>query len=164
MRAVEQLASGTAAAGKSSLDRWENMTQWSEDLVQRAQALFQESGAAGSSSNNRSRSSSTCEPETETTTTTTTEQPLSLSLIQSKCRELEARIQELATCRDEANASEHKVRRGLYRLATGRMTLDEVIKVRYVTFHSCTFHCILLHCIAVQCVCLFDSTQKYVFM
>eukprot|EP00978_Attheya_sp_CCMP212_P009551 scaffold22602_cov44-Attheya_sp.AAC.1 len=137
MRAVEQLASGAAgggaaaAAGKSSLDRWENMTQWSEDLVQRAQALFPESGAAGSNSrsNSSSHSSSPCgEPETETTTIITTEQPLSLSLLQSKCRELEARIQELATCRDEANASEHKVRRGLYRLATGRMTLDEVIK------------------------------------
>jgi E3 ubiquitin-protein ligase BRE1 len=48
--------------------------------------------------------------------------------LKSQCRDLEARIAELVTTRDEAVSSDRKVRRGLYRLAAGRMNLDEVLK------------------------------------
>lgn len=51
-----------------------------------------------------------------------------VAFLQSQCRDLEARIAELVTTRDEAVSSDRKVRRGLYRLAAGRMKLDEVLK------------------------------------
>jgi hypothetical protein len=51
-----------------------------------------------------------------------------VALLKSQCRDLEARIAELVTTRDEAVSSDRKVRRGLYRLAAGRMNLDEVLK------------------------------------
>jgi len=51
-----------------------------------------------------------------------------VAFLQSQCRDLEARIAELATTRNEAVLSDRRVRRGLYRLAAGRMKLDEVLK------------------------------------
>ena len=48
--------------------------------------------------------------------------------LQQTCRELEARIAELATTRDEAVDSDRRVRRGLYRLSAGRMDIEEVLK------------------------------------
>lgn len=51
-----------------------------------------------------------------------------VATLKSQCRDLEARITELANTRDEAVASDRRVRRGLYRLAAGRMKLDEVLK------------------------------------
>lgn len=51
-----------------------------------------------------------------------------ISLLKSKCRDYEVRVTELAKSRDEALESERKVRRGLYRIASGRMKLEEVLK------------------------------------
>lgn len=51
-----------------------------------------------------------------------------IATLESQCRSLEARIKELAITRDEAVESDRRVRRGLYRLAAGRMKLDEVLK------------------------------------
>ena len=51
-----------------------------------------------------------------------------VAALKSQCRDLEARMAELATTRDEAVSSDRRVRRGLYRLAAGRMKLDEVLK------------------------------------
>jgi E3 ubiquitin-protein ligase BRE1 len=51
-----------------------------------------------------------------------------VAALKGQCRVLEARIAELATTRDEAINSDRRVRRGLYRLASGRMKLEEVLK------------------------------------
>lgn len=51
-----------------------------------------------------------------------------VAALKGQCRELEARMAELATTRDEAVNSDRRVRRGLYRLASGRMKLEEVLK------------------------------------
>lgn len=51
-----------------------------------------------------------------------------ISELQSLCRDYEAQIDELSKARDDLTESERKVRRGLYRLAAGRMKLDEVLK------------------------------------
>lgn len=51
-----------------------------------------------------------------------------VAALKGQCRELEARVAELATTRDEAINSDRRVRRGLYRLASGRMKLEEVLK------------------------------------
>ena len=51
-----------------------------------------------------------------------------VTALQSKIRDYEERITELAKSRDEAVESDRKVRRGLYRLSAGRMKLDEVMK------------------------------------
>jgi hypothetical protein len=40
----------------------------------------------------------------------------------------ESKLEEMANARNEAAASERRVRRGLYRLASGRMTVEEVLK------------------------------------
>lgn len=51
-----------------------------------------------------------------------------LSALQAKCRDYEARIAELVKSRDDAATSDRRVRRGLYRLSAGRMTLADVMK------------------------------------
>jgi len=40
----------------------------------------------------------------------------------------ESKLEEMASARNEAAASERRVRRGLYRLASGRMTMEDVLK------------------------------------
>lgn len=48
--------------------------------------------------------------------------------LENSIREHETSLAELAHARDEASASERRVRRGLYRLASGRMEMKEVLK------------------------------------
>ena len=52
-----------------------------------------------------------------------------IATLELTCQELELKIQELARAREEANVSERKVRRGLYRVAGGRMKIEEVLQV-----------------------------------
>jgi hypothetical protein len=56
-----------------------------------------------------------------------------LSELQNSCVELENQLEELAHARDEAYESERRVRRALYRLASGRLKLGEVVQVRRTT-------------------------------
>ena len=51
-----------------------------------------------------------------------------VATLKGQCRELKVRMAELATTRDEAIDSDRRVRRGLYRLAAGRMKLEEVLQ------------------------------------
>lgn len=51
-----------------------------------------------------------------------------VATLKGQCRELEVRMAELAMTRDEAVNSDRRVRRGLYRLAAGRMKLEEVLR------------------------------------
>jgi hypothetical protein len=48
--------------------------------------------------------------------------------LQSRLQDADTRIAELAATKDEAVESDRRVRRGLYRLAAGRMQLPEVLK------------------------------------
>jgi len=52
-----------------------------------------------------------------------------IATLENRCGELSVRIDELIKARDDAAASEKRVRRGLYRLASGRMKLAEVLEV-----------------------------------
>jgi hypothetical protein len=49
-------------------------------------------------------------------------------LLKSELESSESKFEEMAHARNEASTSERRVRRGLYRLASGRMTMDEVLK------------------------------------
>jgi hypothetical protein len=51
-----------------------------------------------------------------------------ISKLESEILSTESKLEEMANARNEAAASERRVRRGLYRLATGRMTVEEVLK------------------------------------
>lgn len=51
-----------------------------------------------------------------------------VATLESELRSTESKLEEMATARNEAAASERRVRRGLYRLASGRMTMEEVLK------------------------------------
>lgn len=53
-----------------------------------------------------------------------------IAKLTNNCQDLEEKMVDLAKDRDVAKNSERKVRRGLYRVATGRMKIDEVLKVR----------------------------------
>jgi len=55
-----------------------------------------------------------------------------IALLQNNCQDLEAKLSDLSTDRDIAKDNERKVRRGLYRVASGRMKITEVLKVRYI--------------------------------
>jgi len=57
-----------------------------------------------------------------------------LSLLQNSCVELENQLEEMAHARDEANDSERRVRRALYRLASGRLKVGEVLQVNCTIF------------------------------
>lgn len=57
--------------------------------------------------------------------------------LRAKCSELESKLYELTKARDDASDSERIVRRGLYRIASGRMKIEEVLKaVEKVGFSS----------------------------
>lgn len=51
-----------------------------------------------------------------------------ISKLETEIISTELKVEEMANARNEAAASERRVRRGLYRLASGRMTLEEVLK------------------------------------
>ena len=51
--------------------------------------------------------------------------------LESELRDTEERLDEMAQARNEAVASERRVRRGLYRLASGRMSMEDVLKVTF---------------------------------
>ena len=52
-----------------------------------------------------------------------------IAKLELTCQDLELRIKDLARAREDANESERKVRRGLYRVASGRMKIEEVLQV-----------------------------------
>jgi hypothetical protein len=52
-----------------------------------------------------------------------------IAALQNQLGEKESKLAELTFARDEAAQGERRVRRGLYRLASGRMKLSDVIKV-----------------------------------
>jgi hypothetical protein len=52
-----------------------------------------------------------------------------IASLQSTCSALELQVKELGKARDEANNSERRVRRGLYRVAAGRLKIGEVLQV-----------------------------------
>lgn len=52
-----------------------------------------------------------------------------IASLQTSCEAFKAQSEELAKSRDEANESERRVRRGLYRIASGRMSITEVLQV-----------------------------------
>ena len=51
-----------------------------------------------------------------------------IARLESDLKAAETKLEEMANARNEAAASERRVRRGLYRLASNRMTVDEVLK------------------------------------
>jgi len=52
-----------------------------------------------------------------------------IASLENRCGELSVQMEELIKTRDDAAASEKRVRRGLYRLASGRMKVAEVLEV-----------------------------------
>jgi E3 ubiquitin-protein ligase BRE1 len=51
-----------------------------------------------------------------------------LGVLRGQCREYQIQIAELAKARDDTAMSERKVRRSIYRLATGRVKIEQVLK------------------------------------
>ena len=51
-----------------------------------------------------------------------------IATLEAELAATDSRLEEMAQARNEATASERRVRRGLYRLASGRMTMEEVLK------------------------------------
>ncbi|MGA0861039.1 MAG: hypothetical protein ACO3R2_15855 [bacterium] len=63
-------------------------------------------------------------------TKTTAELKQEVIRLEAELKEMDGKLEEIAKARNEAVASERRVRRGLYRLASGRMSLEDVLKVR----------------------------------
>lgn len=51
-----------------------------------------------------------------------------IATLESELSATDSKLEEMAQARNEAAASERRVRRGLYRLASGRMTMEDVLK------------------------------------
>mmetsp|Transcript_29756 Transcript_29756/g.63097 ORF Transcript_29756/g.63097 Transcript_29756/m.63097 type:complete len:1002 (-) Transcript_29756:423-3428(-) len=65
-----------------------------------------------------------------TTSADTSSAPLlkdQIATLESELKSTESRVEEMANARNEAAASERRVRRGLFRLASGRLTVEEVL-------------------------------------
>lgn len=52
-----------------------------------------------------------------------------IAQLESELKDSDDKLEEMAKSRNEAVASERRVRRGLYRLASNRMSLEDVLKV-----------------------------------
>ena len=117
-----------AAPPPNQLD-WEafytDLTQLSANVTSRANTLQEHiwdlltndaaaAAAADASSNN--------------SVVTNAEWAAKFASVQAQCRELETQVNELSTIRDEVATRERKLRRNLYRLASGMLTTDQVIK------------------------------------
>lgn len=50
-----------------------------------------------------------------------------IGTLESSLKSTESKLEEMASSRNEATLSERRVRRGLYRLASGRMTMEDVL-------------------------------------
>jgi hypothetical protein len=70
----------------------------------------------------------TNEPENNDSKNRLVELEGQVASLQSRLQDADTRIAELAATKDEAVESDRRVRRGLYRLAAGRMQLPEVLK------------------------------------
>ena len=70
--------------------------------------------------------------------------------LQSTCSALELQVKELGKARDDANNSERRVRRGLYRVASGRLKIGEVLQVSYC---YCSLSCIMCVCVCTVGPC-----------
>ena len=51
-----------------------------------------------------------------------------IATLESDLKVSESKLEEMASARNEAAASERRVRRGLYRLASGRLSMEDVLK------------------------------------
>eukprot|EP00577_Skeletonema_sp_RCC1716_P003604 CAMPEP_0113422156 /NCGR_PEP_ID=MMETSP0013_2-20120614/28308_1 /TAXON_ID=2843 ORGANISM="Skeletonema costatum, Strain 1716" /NCGR_SAMPLE_ID=MMETSP0013_2 /ASSEMBLY_ACC=CAM_ASM_000158 /LENGTH=970 /DNA_ID=CAMNT_0000309877 /DNA_START=150 /DNA_END=3062 /DNA_ORIENTATION=- /assembly_acc=CAM_ASM_000158 len=51
-----------------------------------------------------------------------------IATLEAELAATDSRLEEMAQARNEATASERRVRRGLYRLASGRMSMEDVLK------------------------------------
>lgn len=50
-----------------------------------------------------------------------------IATLEAELKATDSRLEEMAQARNEATASERRVRRGLYRLASGRMSMEDVL-------------------------------------
>jgi hypothetical protein len=77
-----------------------------------------------------------------TTSTTTQNDPMTtdetmtncytqISNLQNTCSILQGQLEDMAKAKDEANESERRVRRGLYRVAAGRLKIGQVLQVSF---------------------------------
>jgi hypothetical protein len=80
------------------------------------------------------------QPPNSTSTTTTSEEghlaQQQAAKLKAKNKTLKSIIKELARSRDEMTLSDKRVRRGLYRLAAGRVQLKEVLKAIVTSDHD----------------------------
>lgn len=75
-------------------------------------------------------STTTMETSTQSTTDDTiTKCRTQISMLQHTCSVLQGQLDDMAKAKDEANESERRVRRGLYRLASGRLNIAQVLQV-----------------------------------
>lgn len=97
------------------------MEEFATDIASRAAilrdgvlGLLRTVSLGGSVSNSDSHSASTLKEQ--------------IARLESTLNSTESKLEEMATARNEAVASERRVRRGLYRLTSGRMTMEDVLK------------------------------------
>lgn len=69
-----------------------------------------------------------------------------ISNLQNTCSILQGQLEDMAKAKDEANESERRVRRGLYRVAAGRLKIGQVLQVSFCfdTFRDLSFETILI--------------------
>ena len=122
----------------------EDLLQFSDNVANRAATLqrwiwsllqrVEQQPAAASNHNSTTSTTTTTvvvqqEPPPATATATATHYlEQQVARLQSKNKTLKAQLKELARSRDEMSESDKRVRRGLYRLAAGRVQLKEVLK------------------------------------
>ncbi|KAL3785307.1 hypothetical protein HJC23_008871 [Cyclotella cryptica] len=91
---------------------WEETNEFAAALTSRAKRLH----------------SAILKASSATATDTEIELKQEIIRLEAEIKVMDEKLEEIAKARNEAVASERRVRRGLYRLASGRMTLEDVLK------------------------------------
>ena len=103
--------------------------QFSKRCIQFQELIQQYLLLASTMTNTHTGDSTIMETTQSTTDDTITKCYTQISKLQHTCSALQGQLDDMAKAKDEANESERRVRRGLYRLASGRLNIAQVLQV-----------------------------------
>lgn len=102
--------------------------QFSKRCIQFQELIQQYLLLASTMTNTHTGDSTIMETTQSTTDDTITKCYTQISKLQHTCSALQGQLDDMAKAKDEANESERRVRRGLYRLASGRLNIAQVLQ------------------------------------
>lgn len=120
---------GIGNVSRNILQRANTLEQWIWSILQRLAAAQQGGSSKGDVDVGGEKEEDGDDRQSTTAATLEHRQLIKeVGELRGQCREYQAQISELAKARDELAKSERKVRRSIYRLSTGRVNIEQVLK------------------------------------